>query len=274
MKEQESLRSKIMQSGKPGLLFRMPHTYFRIKLAKQDKRFNAFLLGISGMVMGLSFAQLLGLGAHYQTGQIISGILILGPLLGLIHFGFSAIVAKWIGNALSPAMKPSFKLHLGLPPFPLKKMFWLRILGPKKLLNLFQLPVLKQYRLIWARISSGASWLWEWLETGKPGTKVLSSLSVDAARPLAYVAPLTWIGLFWLGNDQFGRPSESSAIAVVLLAIQLLALLLGGYFWILALRTAYHFSWTKAIITALISWLLGLSIVYFAMSNLFGIQLN
>jgi hypothetical protein len=210
MKEQESVRSKIMQSGKPGLLFRMPETYFRIKLAKRDQRFNAFLLGVAGMVMSLSFAQLMGLGARYQTGQIMSGILILGPLVGLLHFGTSGIIAKWLGK---------------------------------------------------------------WLGEGKPSYKTLSSFSVDAARPLAYVSPLAWIGVFWLGNDGFGAEGAANGIGYVLLGLQFAALLLGGYYWLVGLKTACQFSWAKAAMAGILSWMLSLGLAFWAMSNLFGIQL-
>jgi hypothetical protein len=103
-----------------------PRQVFHTLLAQGNRDLSFFSMLLGGMVLCLTWADLFNLGRHYETGRIMSGALILGPVVGIVLFLLMSAFGLWLGGLLArgrkfPEGRPDFARLLGC----LSKTAWI-----------------------------------------------------------------------------------------------------------------------------------------------------
>lgn len=263
------------RSGSEMTLWRMllrPSLAFRHLLTRDmvDLRFFSILL--AGMVLVLVWADLFELGRYFETGRILSGALILGPVIGLLFFPLLGLLGMWLGNALDRTHHATFHSHLHFPPFPLKDLLWRKVLGMEGLRKLFSMPVLRQYMLAWAWCKAAGQWLAASVSGGRTPYNRLLGCITWATWPFYPLALFTWVMGFMLGHPGFGRAEDASPLDGWSLAVKVALVLTFLYLWLQLLREGFALGWMRALIAGTVSTGLSMATVLFMMDFLTGIR--
>ncbi len=251
-------------------MLRRPSATFQALVAHGNDDFSIIPIMLSGVAGLLIWADLFNLGQFYQAGQIWSGALILGPLIGWVWLGLMTLVGLWLGNLLDKRHSARYQYHVLIPPFPLKNLLWVKVFGAEGIRRMFSKPILREYLQAWSWLFAKAQFLRASVSGGKiryPGLR-------GGIGKLAWLfIPLTillWLAAVLLEHDGFGVDGEP--MEVLFLGLKIVSLLVFIYFWLRLLRTGFNLNWMQTLATGLVSLFLSLATILWLVSFLTGIR--
>lgn len=260
-----------------GMLFR-PRATFQALVAgshHEGHRHDVAILPMIGAgAMGLLFwADLFDLGRFYETGRIFSGGLILGPLIGIAWLALMSLSGLWLGNLLDRRHRSHFQYRILIPPFPLKNLLWVKVLGVERLRRLFSLPVLRHCLQAWSW--SRAAWTQAVgaVSGGEVSFALIFSSLVRLARIFLPMLAMVWLSANLASQNGFGAEGEGSSLDGPMLALKGLFFIVFVFFWLQFLRAAFQLDWPRTLFVGLASVAASLALVLWLLSFLTGIRL-
>lgn len=197
------------------------------------------------------YADVMDLGRHYHTGQVMSVVLIAGILTGILLVFLAPALGLWLGNIMDRRHRAQFAKHLHIPAFPLKNLVWKRLLGAERLRAAFSLPVMRQWLLAWSALVNGMQYVRQSLGGGIVGYERLVAGFGQASRVFTPAALIAGIVLFTLNSPGFGGEAATSGWQWLGLGAEVLSFVAMGWIWTALLREAFLLSWPKAVVAGL-----------------------
>jgi hypothetical protein len=253
-------------------MLRRPSATFQKLVVHGNDDFSiipVMLAGVSGLLI---WADLFNLGQFYQPGQIWSGALILGPIIGWVWLGVMTLLGLWLGNLLDKRHSARYQYHVLIPPFPLKNLLWVKVFGAEGFRRMFSKPILRHYLQAWSWIYAKAFYL----KGSVSGSEIRYPVLLGGMGKLAgFFVPLTivlWFVAVVLGHDGFGHAEGTRPMDPLFLALKIVSLLVFIYFWLRLLRASFDLNWTRTLAVGLISLILSLATILWLVSFLTGIR--
>ena len=243
MKDAQEIKLK-SHEGIGGML-RAPEAFFTQMLKRKEKSVHLGILIAAGTALALHFAQTLSLGKLYPVGRVVSGVLILGPMLGILFCLIAGLFCFWACNFFDSSSVTQVQVKSKTPPFPFKNLIFKRFISKERLTEIFNFPILKQYRLVWSWLLTLVNYMRMRLGTGKTTFGVLFPMINRAAKPLLYAALLAWLALFW-GSDSF-EFGKSGLLSILNYVIQSALIIWCVYLWSKALKVVYELKTIQAL---------------------------
>ncbi len=225
---------------------------------------------LAGCCMVLLWADAFDLGVGLPSGQVMSVALVAGPLLGISFMLLSCLLSLWMANLLDPTHRSQFDFRLVIPPFPLKKILWGRLLGPAGMERLLDYPILKQWRWLWSWLLAASRRIASALGDGRVGYGSLLAWHSGIARAWIPVALLLWLQHFILDVPALvpGHGLQALWLLATLPFIGLFA-----YQNAVAIDTGFGLGRLRSVAIVAVAWILSLGILLFLLSFLTGIRL-
>jgi hypothetical protein len=250
-----------------------PSATFKALIGEGNEDVALFPMILAG-VMGLHlWADVFDLGRQYETGRILSGGLILGPVIGVLWLCLLGLLGLWLGNLMDSRHTSSFQLHVLIPPFPLKNMLWVKVFGADGIRRLFSKPVLKQYLQAWSWVNAAIIRAKDAVSGGELRYPVLLG---GISRLAGLFLPLTvvvWVAANLLSQNGFGRAEEILPFDGWFLALKALVFLAFGYSWLRMLMAGFQLNLWRTLVAGIGSLLLSLVTILWSVSFFTGIHL-
>ncbi len=255
-----------------GMLLR-PSATFQALVVQGNDDVSILPMILAGSMGLLFWADAFDLGSRYETGGILSGGLILGPLIGVFWLILMGLFGLWFGNLLDRRHTARFQFHVLIPPFPLKNLVWIKVLGPEKIRRMFSRPFFRHGLQLWSWLNSAGAFLKDSVSNGRMRfTQVLGGLA-KLAMVFFPMAVIVWMAANFLDQTGFGRAGETTEWDGLFLILKCIFFLVFGYFWLRLLRAGFELDWARTLLAGLASLMLSLATVICLVAFFTGIQL-
>lgn len=211
--------------------------------------FNLLVIFLGGIVLFQAWASVFHLGDNFDTGKIMTATLILGPVSGLFVAIFGSMFSASLGCLMDKDHRPDFRYRDYIPPFPLKNLLWLRMIGREKLHNAFRKSPLNLYGRAWSWFRSALDYAYRHTTGGRVGFGQLFSVFSANMSVLLFLA-IGMVVQLALGD---GSHFASASSSIILLVVKLLFVAWFFALWYPMLKAGFHLSAGRAVAAAVVS---------------------
>ncbi len=233
-----------------------PKTGFQRVLDRDTVRVHSLKLMLFGTLLVQLAGEWLGVTSEFPMGRVMSGALILGPLVGILLIWLTAVAVRAMASLLRPELVVVPAERTFRVPLPFRRLLWNRIFGRNAIRLALSRGRLQGYQRFWNRFRNRLARTWAHVSGGPPLRRLMGA-AAQTTNPLLLLAVVRLIELIVVDKNE-----PSLALPFFLIEALLLLWFLG--LWVPLVLVYYRLKAWQCLVTILLSFCLsGILVVMF-----------